>query len=82
MKTHAIAAALALRAGDPVETALRAALISAIFVKHWGEMRSACGSWLDVLACRRPMRRGITRPLDKATISATRHMKLGADNPA
>jgi hypothetical protein len=34
MKTQAIAAALALRAGDPVETALRAALISAIFVKH------------------------------------------------
>ena len=37
MKTQAIAAALALRAGDPVETALRAALISAIFVKHGGE---------------------------------------------
>ena len=34
MKTQTIAAALALRAGDPVETALRAALISAIFVKH------------------------------------------------
>ena len=37
MKTQTIAAALALRAGDPVETALRAALISAIFVKHGGE---------------------------------------------
>ena len=31
------AAALALRAGDPVETALRAALIGAIFVKHGRE---------------------------------------------
>ena len=37
MKTQTIAAALALRAGDPVETALRAALISAIFVKHGRE---------------------------------------------
>ena len=37
MKTQTIAAALALRAGDPVETALRAALIRAIFVKHGGE---------------------------------------------
>jgi hypothetical protein len=37
MKTRTIAAALALRAGDPVETALRAALISAIFVKHGGQ---------------------------------------------
>jgi hypothetical protein len=37
MKTQTIAAALALRAGDPVETALRAALINAIFVKHGGE---------------------------------------------
>ena len=37
MKTQTIAAALALRAGDPVETALRAALISAIFFKHGGE---------------------------------------------
>ena len=37
MKTQTIAAALALRAGDPVETALRAALIGAIFVKHGGE---------------------------------------------
>jgi hypothetical protein len=37
MKTQTIAAALALRAGDPVETALRAALISAIFVKHGGD---------------------------------------------
>ena len=34
MKPQTIAAVLALRAGDPVETALRAALISAIFVKH------------------------------------------------
>ena len=37
MKTQTIAAALALRAGDPVETALRAALIGAIFVKHGRE---------------------------------------------
>jgi hypothetical protein len=37
MKTQAIVAALALRAGDPVQTALRAALISAIFVKHGRE---------------------------------------------
>ena len=36
MKTQTIAAALAL-SGDPVETALRAALISAIFFKHGGE---------------------------------------------
>jgi hypothetical protein len=34
MKTQAIGAALALRAGDPVETALRAALISAIWIKY------------------------------------------------
>jgi hypothetical protein len=33
MQTRTIAAALALKAGDPVETALRAALISAIWVK-------------------------------------------------
>ena len=37
MKTQTIAAALALKAGDPVETALRAALIGAIFVKHGGK---------------------------------------------
>jgi hypothetical protein len=34
MKTGAIGAALALRGGDPVESALRAALISAIWLKH------------------------------------------------
>jgi hypothetical protein len=34
MQTEAIAAALALRAGDPVETVLRAALISSIALKH------------------------------------------------
>jgi hypothetical protein len=34
MQTRTIAAALALKAGDPVETALRAALITAIWVKH------------------------------------------------
>jgi hypothetical protein len=34
MKTQTIGAALALRAGDPVETALRAALISAIWIKY------------------------------------------------
>jgi hypothetical protein len=34
MSTRTIAAALALRAGDPVESALRAALISAIWLKH------------------------------------------------
>jgi hypothetical protein len=34
MQTRAIAAALALKAGDPVESALRAALISAIYIKY------------------------------------------------
>jgi hypothetical protein len=34
MNTQTIGAALALRAGDPVETALRAAFISAIWVKY------------------------------------------------
>jgi hypothetical protein len=34
MQTRTIAAALALKAGDPVETALRAALIVAIWLKH------------------------------------------------
>jgi hypothetical protein len=34
MQTQTIAAALALKAGDPVETALRAALIAAIWLKH------------------------------------------------
>jgi hypothetical protein len=34
MQTQTIAAALALKAGDPVETALRAALITSICVKH------------------------------------------------
>jgi hypothetical protein len=34
MSTRTIAAALALKAGDPVESALRAALISAIWLKH------------------------------------------------
>ena len=34
MRTQAIGAALALKAGDPVETALRAALITAIWLKY------------------------------------------------
>jgi hypothetical protein len=34
MKTQVIGAALALKAGDPVETALRAALIDAIWIKY------------------------------------------------
>jgi hypothetical protein len=34
MQTRTIAAALALKAGDPVETALRAALITAIWLKY------------------------------------------------
>jgi hypothetical protein len=34
MRTRPIAAALALKAGDPVETALRSALIAAIWVKY------------------------------------------------
>jgi hypothetical protein len=34
MKTQTIAAALALRAGDPIETALRAALVSSIALKY------------------------------------------------
>jgi hypothetical protein len=34
MSTRTIAAALALKAGDPVETALRSALITAIWLKH------------------------------------------------
>jgi hypothetical protein len=34
MKTQMIGAALALKAGDPVETALRAALIGAVWVKY------------------------------------------------
>jgi hypothetical protein len=34
MQTRTIGAALALKAGDPVETALRAALIVAIWLKH------------------------------------------------
>jgi hypothetical protein len=34
MQTQTIAAALSLKAGDPVETALRAALITAIWLKH------------------------------------------------
>jgi hypothetical protein len=34
MKTQTIGAALSLKAGDPVETALRAALIAAIWVKY------------------------------------------------
>jgi hypothetical protein len=38
MGAQPIAAALALRAGDEIETALRAALISAIFIKHGAEV--------------------------------------------
>jgi hypothetical protein len=34
MQTQVIAAALALKAGDPVETALRSALIASIWLKH------------------------------------------------
>ena len=34
MQTRTIGAALALKAGDPVETALRSALITAIFLKY------------------------------------------------
>jgi hypothetical protein len=34
MQTRTIGAALALKAGDPVETALRAALIAAVYVKY------------------------------------------------
>ena len=34
MQTQAIGAALALKAGDPVETALRSALITATWIKH------------------------------------------------
>jgi hypothetical protein len=34
MKTQTIGAALALKAGDPVETALREAFIDAIWVKY------------------------------------------------
>jgi hypothetical protein len=39
MKTMAIGAALSLKAGDPVETALRAAFIAAMWIK-WGIRQS------------------------------------------
>jgi hypothetical protein len=42
MKTRTIGAALELKAGDEVETALRAAFIAAIWVQH--------GSTLDAAA--------------------------------